>query len=135
MKLLGKGLALFFFLATAAHAAGSGEPGLSNAELLRILIGLLFVIVLILAFTWLLKQLNRMGNYKNANLEVISSSPLGPRERILVLRAGARYLLLGVTSNNISILCDFGEQLPSGFEKQKEAGFADLLKNALRTKS
>ncbi|WP_133138607.1 flagellar biosynthetic protein FliO [Legionella genomosp. 1] len=135
MKLASKGLYLYLFLSNTAYAAGSEGSSLNGGDFFRILMGLLFVIIFILGLFWLMKQTSRLGTGKHINLEVIYSANLGPRERVLLVRAGTRYLLLGVTSHNITTLCDFGEELPPGFEKQAETRFTEFFKQALRTKS
>ena len=62
----------------------------------------------------------------------IATMTLGPKEKIMMLKVGERYLLMGVAAASITILHDFGEQLPQGFDPDNKATFGELLKSAVR---
>jgi flagellar protein FliO/FliZ len=59
-------------------------------------------------------------------LRVVSSTPLGPRERAIVLHAHDRLLLIGVTAQRVSLLADLGA-VPSQ-QPEEHAGRPPALK-------
>ncbi len=65
------------------------------------LIALVFVLALIPVAMWLLKRLGGAQPGATAGLRVVAQLPVGPRERIVVVEAGERWLLLGVTAASI----------------------------------
>lgn len=44
-----------------------------------------------------------------------------------------RYLLVGSGSGQVTLLYDFGEQLPTGFDSKNKTSFADLLKSVAKS--
>ncbi|CAM3030777.1 flagellar biosynthetic protein FliO [Legionella worsleiensis] len=117
-----------------AHAVGTGASNMiSQGELLRVFSGLLLVLLVIVLLSWVVKRLHG-ANFSSSNgLQSLASLTLGPKERILLIKAGTRYLLMGVGSCSVNLLYDFGEELPSGFELNNKATFAHLLKSAVGT--
>lgn len=98
-------------LTTAALTAlGLAAPALaqsaSNPSAAPSLGPLLMLFVLVLALIplalWLLKRIQPSQVAATAaGLRVVAQLPLGPRERVVVLEAGERWLLLGVTGTSI----------------------------------
>lgn len=86
-------------LANAPAYAQSAPAGPSLAPML---IALVFVLALIPVAMWLLKRLGGAQPAGNAGLRVVGELALGPRERIVVVEAGERWLLLGVTAASIN---------------------------------
>lgn len=106
---------------------------LNHGELMRIVMGLLLVLLLIIALSWVVKRLHgiQMGSAKG--FQSIASMILGSKEKITLLKVGARYLLIGSGSGQITLLYDFGEQLPPGFDSINKTSFADLLKSVAKS--
>ena len=44
---------------------------------------------------------------------ILRSLALGPRERLLVVRVGARQLVIGVGAGAVSLICELDEKLPA----------------------
>lgn len=91
--------------APALHATAYAQTGSATVEgpsLAPTLIALVFVLALIPAALWLLKRLGGAQPAAAAGLRVVAQLPLGPRERIVVVEAGERWLLLGVTAASIN---------------------------------
>lgn len=107
------------------------QHAITQGEIFRLIVGLLFVLLFILLLSWLVKKLNKMHLGMSTGFQPISSMVLGPKERITLLKVGTRYLLLGFGSGNVTLLCDFGEQLPSGFVSMNKPSFAELLKSVI----
>jgi flagellar protein FliO/FliZ len=71
---------------------------------LPMLLALGLVLALIPALVWLLRRFGAAPSAAvgAAALKVVAQLPLGPRERLVVVEAGGRWLLLGVTAGAIS---------------------------------
>lgn len=94
-------------------------------SLAPMLFALVLVLALIPAAMWLLKRLGAVAPAQAAGLRVVAQLPLGPRERIVVVEAGERWLLLGVTGGSINRVGSLPKQdLP----ESSATPFASMLK-------
>ena len=77
------------------------------------LLMLVVVLALIPASLWVMKRLQtlRPGGAPR-QLEIIDQLPLGPRERVVLVRVQGRVLVLGATAQQITLLGEAGEPLP-----------------------
>ena len=103
----------------------------TGPSLLPMLLVLVFVLALIPASMWLLKRLGAGSPAAAAGMKVVAQLPLGPRERLVVVEAGERWLVLGVTAASINRV----GTLPRGALPVGDAsgtGFAHLLDAARR---
>ena len=68
------------------------------------LLALGLVLAMIPVLLWLLRRLGAAPTTASgaAALRVVAQLPLGPRERLVVVDAGGRWLLLGVTAGAIN---------------------------------
>lgn len=107
------------------------QHALTQGELLRVAVGLLSVLLLIMALSWIVKRLHGVHLGSSKGFQSIASMILGPKEKITLLKVGTRYLLLGSGSGHVTLLYDFGEQLPLGFDLANKLSFAELLKSAV----
>jgi flagellar protein FliO/FliZ len=73
-----------------------------------LVVRVVFSLVVVLAMMWGLSRVMRGGRpaSKQSGLEVVSRTTVGRRQSILVLRAGDRGLVVGVTDHTISVLGD-----------------------------
>jgi flagellar protein FliO/FliZ len=94
-------------LAASSAAAGT-ETDVGSAA--RVFASLAVVIALIFAASWLLKRLQR-GNIGGGNLHCIESIAVGLKERVVLVQAGDRQLLLGVAPGSVCTLHIFDEPL------------------------
>ncbi|WP_454785991.1 flagellar biosynthetic protein FliO [Legionella sp. WA2024007413] len=109
------------------------DSTLNHGELIRVLMGLLLVLLIILILSWVVKRLHGMQMGSAKGFQSVASMILGPKEKITLLKVGTRYLLIGSGSGYVTMLHDFGEQLPTGFESINKASFADLLKSVKKS--
>ena len=93
--------------AAQAAAQAPGTPGLLGAFM-----ALLLVLGLILGLAWLLRRLPGAGFRPADGLRVVSSLPLGAKERAVVIEVGGRQLLLGVSAGGVALLHALPEPLP-----------------------
>jgi flagellar protein FliO/FliZ len=95
-----------------------------NTSLLPSLLAFVAVLAMIPAALWLLRRA-QSPRATRGPLAVVGGVALGPRERIVVLRAADRHLLVGVTAQSMTLLAEL-ERWPS--EPGAQAGaFASLL--------
>jgi len=96
----------------------------------KILLGLLLVLALIAALTWLLKRLPRHVA-SGKQIRLIESYPLSPRERLLLVAIGSEYILLASSSAGIHPLHVLREPLAETAHKDGGASFAAHLSQFL----
>lgn len=105
---------------------------LTHVELTRVCGGLLLVLMIIMALSWIVKRMQLVSLSTSKGFQSIASMSLGPKERIILLRVGTRYFLTGAGGGTVTLLHDFGEELPAGFEAKSTSSFAEALKSAVR---
>lgn len=108
--------------------------GINHAEMLRMVFGLMVVLVVILALSWIVKRMNGVAFSSTKGFQYLGGMVVGPKEKVMLLKAGTRYLLIGIGSASITLLHDFGEALPEGFDAENKSIFADVLKSAIGKK-
>src|SRR5512143_2353579 len=102
------------------------EP-LNVAALSQMVIGLVAVLVLIVAMSWLLRRMGRSRLMGSGVIKVLAGLPLGSRERVLLMQVEDVKLLIGVTAERIDTLYVLNP--PSGAPEQPPA-FGDRLASA-----
>lgn len=76
-----------------------------TSELAGVFFSLLLIIGLIFAMAWLVRRFNGGGRFYRANaMKVVTSMPLGSKEKLIVVDVGDKQLLLGVTPHHISYI-------------------------------
>ncbi|GLQ87844.1 FliO/MopB family protein [Dyella flagellata] len=89
------------FLPSAAFAAdAAGHDG----SLLSLLVPLIAVTMAMLAMLWWLKRGKALSG--NGPLKVVQAVAVGTRERVVVLDAQGRRLVIGVTPSKIELLAE-----------------------------
>ncbi len=111
-------VASLFATSTPLLAATPVGPGL-----LQWLLSCGLVIGFILFLGWLLRKSRLIQPMTQGPMRVLSSLPLGTRERLLVVKVGEQQILLGTTPGRISFLCQLDkpideQQLPQPFAAQ-----------------
>jgi flagellar protein FliO/FliZ len=93
-------------LSTASHAASAAD----TSELGNWLMGQVVVVALLGACAWavvhVLRTRKRGASGAPETLRVIGSTALGARERAVMLQAGERVFLLGVTAQTVSVISE-----------------------------
>lgn len=83
----------------------------SSSQLANLIGGLALILVLIYGLSWFVKRFTQGGFMHNPNMKIISTMPLGTRERLVLIDVAGKQLLLGVTANQINSLHVFDEPL------------------------
>jgi flagellar biosynthetic protein FliO len=102
-SLLG-GLACAALLAARPTVAAAQAQAPAAPSLAPIVMALAAVLLLIPVAVWLLKRFGAGTMAPLAGLQVVGQLPLGAGQRVVVLAAGERWLLLGVTAGSITRL-------------------------------
>jgi flagellar protein FliO/FliZ len=105
------------------HAEGLSLKGSDlGLDLGRLMIGLMVVIGLILLLAFVIRRL-KLGllSTQLGGLSVISTYPLGTKERVVLIKAFETYLLLGVTATSIQVLHNYGVELPQSSSASRKS--------------
>ena len=114
-------------------AKNTGSVYSSKDNILQLL-GLLFVFILVLFAAWYVSKLignKAMGGFGNRNINVIESFRLDNNKAIEIIRIADKYLAIGISKDNISVLAQLNEEdiiVPS--KDENNMNFKDILKNA-----
>ena len=94
-------------------------------SLVPLILTLVFVLALIPVAVWMLKRMGAGNVASVAGMKVVGQLSLGQRERLVVVEAGERWLILGVTGSAINRI----GTLPKGEapSSSSPASFATLL--------
>ena len=95
-------------LATSPVGAAAAESDAGSA--VRVFASLAVVIALIFAASWLMRRLQG-GVRSGGHLRCIESVAVGMKERVVLVQAGDRQLLLGVAPGNVRTLHVFDQPL------------------------
>jgi len=121
-------------LAARADTAPASAP--AGPSLMPLLFGLVAVLALIPAAAWLARRSGFAPRTSTSGLRVVAQLALGPRERVVIIEAGDRRLLLGVSPAGITRLGTLapGEPSADGAPGVPAAGrFADIIKRFTST--
>lgn len=119
-----------FACAATSPAMETGSP-FSWMAIMQLFAALVFVLAIFFVVIWMLKrfQPGSLGSTAGG-LRVISSLPLGARERLLLVQVGEQQLLLGVTPTGIHLLHTLETPLPET-TSQSATAFACWLRTAM----
>lgn len=93
---------------TQSTSISSNEP-FAIANIMQMLAGLAFVIILILLLGWFYKRFGTPGTTNNSSFRIISGLSLGQRERVVMLQVGEHQVLLGVAPGRVEKIHVFTE--------------------------
>ncbi|MGN0665190.1 MAG: flagellar biosynthetic protein FliO [Huintestinicola sp.] len=99
------------------------------AEVLPVLFALIGVLALMLLVVWIMKWITgRFGGQRGMGraIRISDCISVGQDKTIMAVRAGNKSLLLGVTSSQISLICELDEADMELIEKSKQASAADM---------
>lgn len=100
---------------------------MTQAQTLQVILTLLFVLGLILTLAWLAKRSNLLRRHaKNIQLQILGTQSLGPRCSIAVVEIEGKRLVLGVTTQQITLLHNL-----TATESTATENFADTLDKTL----
>jgi flagellar protein FliO/FliZ len=89
---------------TFAAPAAAPVPSGNVANIGQVTLSLLLVLAAVFAVAWMLRRMKVLNRRGAHHLEVVAELPLGAKERAVLLRAGKKHVLVGVTQTQISAL-------------------------------
>jgi flagellar protein FliO/FliZ len=118
--------------AVRAAEAPAAAPAVSGVEVLgQVTLSLLLVVMLLLALAWALRRVNRLQPQGAASLRLVGGLSVGARERILLVEAEDKRLLVGVSPGGLRTLLVLegraradGKGAPQGFPGIQGASLA-----------
>ena len=119
-------------LARAADAVVPAPAVSAAGSLLQVFIGLVAVLLLIAGTAWVAKRFGVTRGGASNVLQVISSTSVGTRERVVVIEVGESWLVVGVASGSVNTLMTLprGEirpAIPSTLNASFAAGLQQLI--------
>jgi len=107
--------------------SGESVPTVGTGQYLQMLLALIFIIGLIFAVAWLIRRMGNVAGASKGSLQVLAAVSLGQRERVVLMQAGKKQLLLGVAPGQIRTLHVFEEPIIEVDVAEQPARFADKL--------
>jgi len=92
--------------APAAHAPGAAVSATSP---LNMVLGLLFLLALVALSWWFVKRTGGAQWGTSRAIRALASLPVGTRERVVLIEAGGKQLLIGVAPGRVALLHAFDE--------------------------
>jgi len=107
------------------------EAGVDAGNILTLMLGLGFVLLLIVGCAWLVKRMTGLQGTRAGKIKVISVLPVGGRERIALIEVAGKQLVVGVTASQITLLHSFEETVVDSPVETKQSDFAQKLHRML----
>lgn len=116
-----------------AAPAGQGESGTTLiGQLAQLGMGLIIVVGLIFLLGYLMRRVGPMAPQGGQHIQVISSYPLGPRDRLVLVDVGGQQMLLGISPGRINTLHVFDEPVANADGAEVGGDFARKLQAILK---
>lgn len=106
-------------IVTTAVSGNPADAGID--DLLQVIFSFSAVIGLLMFMLWGIKRWQPNLASNRGGLSVKAALSLGGRDRLVVVQAGEREILLGVSPGNITLLGDYDELLPSASATEEKA--------------
>lgn len=103
-------------LAAMSAAALGADASPAAASLVKLLVGLVGVIAAVLIFSRVLSRTSLLPSGHD-KFRVLASLPVGARERIVLMQAGNRQIVVGVAPGQVSTLHVLDEPLDIGVRR------------------
>ncbi|WP_394392244.1 flagellar biosynthetic protein FliO [Shewanella woodyi] len=87
----------------ASELAAPVEKGTGMDALLNMMGGLIVVLVLIFVLAYIVKRLNLVPA-SNGVLKMVAATPLGQREKVVLIEVEGQQYLLGVTAQQVNLI-------------------------------
>lgn len=119
---------------SANQTAVSSVALVSSGDIVKIVLSLMFVVICVCLLAWGVKKLKGFSYSSEGQLKIIAGMSIGTREKILLLQAGDKQLLIGVTQGAISPLYQFDDPIIVNNATDKNDSFVDSLKLFMQRK-
>ncbi|MBW8185170.1 flagellar biosynthetic protein FliO [Shewanella nanhaiensis] len=108
----------------ASELAPPVEKGTGMDALLNMMGGLIMVLVLIFVLAYIVKRLNLVPA-SNGVLKMVAATPLGQREKVVLIEVEGQQYLLGVTAQQVNLI----DKLDTAVKTDPDS-FANRLRQA-----
>jgi flagellar protein FliO/FliZ len=98
-----------------------------TSSMLPSLVAFVAIVAMIPAVLWLVKRSQGLRPGAAGPLSVVAGLSVGPRERIAVVQAAGRYLVVGITGQSMTLLATLDEWPASPAAASAAVPFAALL--------
>ncbi len=87
------------------------DPLVARGDAVRMILSLAAVLAALVGGVWFLRRMVPGVKAAGANrlIEILSRTAVGPKQSVVLLRVGSRMILVGVTSDSVRMLSEFGE--------------------------
>ena len=110
---------------TSAHV-------IDNSEIIRMIGTLLGIVAIILISAFVLKRMKLVNFNKNTDLKMLAGLSLGSKERIILIEAGSKQILIGVTNQSITPLHVFEQPIVDTEISTEKISFLQILQNKMK---
>ncbi len=112
----------------------SDEHGVGLQQAVQWSLSLVCVLLIFFMCVWLFRKSGRLSLAGAQKLRILTGLSLGMREKVVLIKAGDKELLLGVTPGRIEKLLELhgDERLYAQADMPEEGDFSVKLKHALR---
>jgi flagellar protein FliO/FliZ len=110
-----------------AAATAPAAPG-AAAGFAQVAASLVLIVGVIVALAWLATRLRLTPRAASSGLKVLADVPVGPKERVVLLKVGDGQALVGVGADGIRSLALLERAVELPAEATSSGAFADRLK-------
>lgn len=122
---------LFFGTVYASDPVATVNEGITLTNILNLVAGLVVVLLIFCCLVYLLRRLSGAGAINHGNIKIIDALHLSTRERLVLIKVTDVYMLLGISSGNISALHVSTDWTPPEENKSTEAGIGSRFQELL----
>ena len=126
-------VALLLVFSNEVMAKPVVDTGIDANQFWKVMLGLFFVLVCIIVLAYVVKKVNGIGLTNHHFFQVISGVAIGTKERLLLVKAGDEYFIIGVSQGGISKIHDYGEKLK--VDDELKSNFSQTFKKIIKNKS
>lgn len=125
---------LLFAAEEAAQEVEKTLPHSSAEQMLKMVLGLMFVLLLIFGLAWLMRRFGALGIGGSGAMRAVAGVSVGQKERVVLVQVGERQILVGVAPGQVNMLhaIEKGEELDVSQDKPVAASqFSEKLKASM----
>ena len=114
-------------------AANISRSPVGAGSVLQMVAGLALVVILIFALAWAVRRFGNVNSNARGALRVIGALSMGARERVVLIEAGDKQILLGIAPGRVQTLHVLEEPIRTQpASVPQSGGFAERLRTAMR---
>ena len=102
---------------------------------------LVLIVAIFVGAYWFTRFLAKRNRFKQVGsskqIKILEQMAVGPNRMLLVVKTAGKVMMLGVTSQQVTLIKEFEEgefpESPTQNDDGRPSGFQDVLRNSLRT--